>query len=124
MLHPIGNAEDAALNQKFPDRQFLFRCVFDAVVDVVGDFQRRHVLVPVLLVSFERDCAIPFLFSHRQKFLRRERHQRDIPQEPNVSVATKGSLLGKRGQLLLELLLIFFQRIRCAFARAIQFVWI
>ena len=122
MLHPIGNAEGAALNQKFPDRQFLRRRIANPVVDVVGDFQRRHVFVPVLLVSFERDCAIPLLFSHSQKFFRRKRHQRDVAQKPDVSVATKRGLLRKRWQLLLELLLIFLQRIRCAFARGIQFV--
>ena len=61
MLDPIRHAENAALVEKFSDLKFLRGRVFDPAVDVVGDFQRRHIFVPVLLVSFERDCAIPFL---------------------------------------------------------------
>src|ERR1051326_1127104 len=49
MLYPIGDTENAALRQKFPDRQFLCRRILDPVIEVVGDFERRHLLVPILL---------------------------------------------------------------------------
>src|SRR4029453_2670082 len=62
-----------------------------------------QVFIAVLFVSLERDRAVPFLLSHREKFFRREGHQRHVPQKPDVSVTTERRLLRKLRQLFFEL---------------------
>src|SRR6266513_1239803 len=96
MLDPIWHREDAALFEN----------------------------VPVFLVRFKCNRSIPFLSSHRQQFFRRERHERDVPQKPDVGVSAERRLLRQTRQLLFELLLKLLERICRAHASAIQFVWI
>jgi len=122
VLDPIRHREDAAFFEKFPDLEFFIRRVLDPAVDVGRDFKQRHIFVPVFLVRFKGDRSIPVLSSHRQQFLRRERHERDVPQKPNVGVSAERSLLRKLRQSLFELLLELLQRVRRALACAIQFV--
>ena len=98
MLNPIGHAQNPVLDQKFPDRQFLGLGPGDPIVDVVGDLQRRNILVPIFLETFEGDGAIPFLPAHREKFLRRERQQRDVFEKEQIGIAAERGLLWQRGQ--------------------------
>ena len=64
----------------------------------VDDLQRRNILVPIFLETFEGDGAIPFLPAHREKFLRRERQQRDVFEKEQIGIAAERGLLWQRGQ--------------------------
>src|SRR4029077_19073940 len=98
MLEPVGNGQNVALLKKFSNLEFFSRGVGHPIVDVVGNFQRRQLLVPVVFVSFERYGAVPFLFTHRQNFFRRIGIERDILEKEQVGIAAKRSLLRKRWQ--------------------------
>ena len=111
MLDPIGHGENTVLVEKFADRQFFRRCIFDPVVDVIRDLERGHILVPVFLVCLKRDGAVPLLLAHGEKFFRRIRHQRDVLKKENISVATERSLLRQRREFVLQSLPKFLERI-------------
>ena len=93
MPNPIGDSEDTAFLEKSSDLKF-FRCrILGPTANVVSDLKRRHMLVAISLECLESDGTVPFLFAHRQKFFRRIEDQRDILEEENVGVASKGDLV-------------------------------
>src|SRR5438105_1028879 len=119
MLDPIGNGQDAVLLQEFADRLFLRRRILDPTLGVLGQLERRHIAIAFLFVTLECDRAIPFLASHREKFLRRVGEQRDILEEENISIATQRRFLWQRWQSFLKSRSKMLERIRRAISSAV-----